>query len=168
MHCLKRDAYSRRPVLSLSMLEDLTKSCEDAIELDTTIFIEHFFFNYSTQHCFKLLETLKRTASFPANMLSGNCKLVTPCEKAEAFNAFFCSVFTKWDQVFNDYSDRAHNSISCDIYDIENALLALVLGFTMFQDFFLAQFLRKFPFQYLNCLVPSRPIAPFLSIGKLR
>ena len=43
-------------------------------------------------------------------MLSGDRKLGTPYEKAEALNLYFFSVFTKCDQVFNDYSYRAHNS----------------------------------------------------------
>ena len=103
------------------MLVFLTKLCEDAIKLDTTIFIKRILLKYSsTQPCFKNLKTLKKTASLPAIMLSGKSKLVIPYKKARDFNVFFCSVSTECNQVFKDYSDRAHKSNKFDIYDTKD------------------------------------------------
>ena len=70
------------------------KELSESIEFDTSPLIEKCNLT-SRNYCFKLLRTLKETSAFPPVMNYDGFTFSTDGKKANAFNDFFSSVYTK-------------------------------------------------------------------------
>ena len=128
MHLLKvintaKQRCEKYPLASnLRKMSAIARGVNISIELDTAVFVDSFTKrNSGVNGCFKLQKILK-TSKVPNVMIHNVVKLLQNVDIAEAFNAFFASVFNHKTSAFSDFSDNEINTVQITQNDFFDAL----------------------------------------------
>ena len=118
----KRLCQKYPSALNLSKMNAIARDVNISIELDTAVFVDSFTKrNSGLNGCFKL-QNLLRTSNVPNVMIHNDVKLQQNVDIAEAFNAFFASVFNHKTSAFSDFSDNEVNTVQITQTDVSDAL----------------------------------------------
>ena len=118
----KRRCEKYPSALNLRKMRAIACDVNISIELDTAVFVGSFTKrNSGLNGCFKLQKLLK-TSNVPNVMIHNDVKLQQNVDIAEAFNAFFASVFNHKTSAFGDFSDNEINTVQISQNDVIDAL----------------------------------------------
>ena len=122
LNTAKRGCEKYNLAISLKKKGAIARDVNISIELDTAVFVESFTKrNSGLNGCFKLQKILK-TSNVPNFMIQNDVKLQRYVDIAEAFNAFFASVFNHKTSAFSDFSDNEINTVQITQNDVFDAL----------------------------------------------
>ena len=124
----KRRCEKYPSALNLRKMSAIARDVNISIELDTAVFVDSFTKrNSGLNGCFKLQKILK-TSNAPNVMIHNDVKLQQNVDIAEAFNAFFASVFIHKTSAFSDFSDNEINTVQITQNDVFDALCLCTPG----------------------------------------
>ena len=122
LNTAKRRCENYPSALNLRKMSAIARDVNIFIELDTAVFVDSFTKRNSRLNgCFKIQKILK-TSNVPNVMIQNNVKLQRNVDIAEAFNAFFASVFNHKPSALSDFSDKEINSVQITQNDVCDAL----------------------------------------------
>ena len=122
LNTAKRRCEKYPSALNLRKTSAIARDVNISIELDTTVFVDSFTKrNKGLNGCFKLQKILK-TSNVSNVMIQNDVKLQRNVDIAEAFNAFFASVFNHKTSAFSDFSDNEINTVEITQNDVFDAL----------------------------------------------
>ena len=122
LNTAKRRCEKYPSALDLRKMSAIARDVNISIELDTAVFVDSFTKrNSGLNGCFKLQKILK-TSNVPNVMIHYDVKLQQNVDIAEAFNAFFASVFNHKTSAFSDFSDNEINTVQLTQNDVFDAL----------------------------------------------
>ena len=122
LNTAKRRCEKHPSASNLRKKSAIARNVNISIELDTAILMDSFTKRKSGLNgCFKLQKILK-TSNVPNVMIHNDVKLQQNVDVAEAFNAFFASVFNHKTSAFSDFSDNEINNVQITQNDVFDAL----------------------------------------------
>ena len=122
LNTAKRRCEKCALALNLRIMSAIARDVNISIELDTAVFVDSFTKrNSGLNGCFKLQKILK-TSNVPNVMIHNDVKLQQNVDIAEAFNAFFASVFNHKTSTFSDFTDNEINTVQITQNDVFDAL----------------------------------------------
>ena len=111
LNTAKRRCEKYPSALNLKKMSAIARDVNISIELDTAVFVDSFTKrNSGLNGCFKVQKILK-PSNVPNVMIQNDVKLQRNVDIAEAFNAFFASVFNYKTSAFSNLSDNEINTI---------------------------------------------------------
>ena len=121
LNTAKRRCEKHPSASNLRKMSAIARDVRISIELDTAVFMDSFTKRKSGLNgCFKLQKILK-TSNVPNVMIHNDVKLQQNVDIAEAFKAFFASVFNHKTSVFSDFSDNEINNVQITQNDVFDA-----------------------------------------------
>ena len=121
LNTAKRRCEKYPSALNLRKMSAIARDVEISIKLDTAVFVDSFTKrNSGLNGCFKLQKILK-TSNVPNVMNHNDVKLQRNVDIAEAFNAFFASVFNHKTSAFSNFSDIEINTVQITQNDVFDA-----------------------------------------------
>ena len=128
LNTAKRRCEKHPLALKLRKMRTIARDVKISIELDTAVFVDSFTKrNSGLNGCFKLQKILK-TSNVPNIMIHNDVKLQQNVDIAEAFNAFFASVFNQKTSAFSDFSENEMNTVQITQNDVFDALYLSTRG----------------------------------------
>ena len=125
LNTAKRRCEKYPSALNLRRMSAIACDANISIEIDTAVFVDSFTKrNSGLNGCFKLQKILKNS-NVSNVMIQNEVKLQRYVDIAEAFNAFFASVFNHINHktsVFSDCSDNEINTVQITQNDVFDAL----------------------------------------------
>ena len=127
LNTAKRRCEKYPLALNLRKKSAIARDVNISIEIVTAVFVDSITKrNSGLNGCFKLQKVLK-TSNIPNVMIHNYVKLQQNVDIAEAFNAFFPSVFNHKTSVFSDSSDNEVNTVQITQNDVLMHCICLLL-----------------------------------------
>ena len=122
LNTAKRRCEKYHAALNLRKMSAIARDVNISIKLDTAVFVDSFTKRHiGLNGCFKLQKRLK-TSNVPNVMIHNDVKFKQNVDIAEAFNAFFASVFKHKTSAFSDFSANEVNTLQITQNDVFDAL----------------------------------------------